>query len=192
MAKRHYGKSGRLHVTLPCEVLTLLDYAARVMGASSSEIARVALISWLSKPTRQAPKQIGRDISKVTESLTVYVWPQVEGLVNQLSDTLQSTPSQIVRAAIVDWFQNAGGDLVYQVDSSMRVLKQPTTTKPVEKPKRRPSKPQPVKPKPVAAEEPEESLEQILRQQLAFYQRCGNPLRVAQITRQLQQLEDAA
>ncbi len=210
MAKRHYGKLARLHVTVPCEVMTLLDYAARVMGASSSEIARVAVINWLSKSERKNPKLTGRDLSKSTDKLLVCLWPQLEVMVSQLSRKLKATPSQIVRAAIIDWFQNSGGDLVYQVDSSLRVLKPlPTTTTPVEKPKRqRPSSPKPTKPKPiaatkpkpiaakklkpVAAEKPEDSLEQILRQQLAFYRGCGNPVRVAQIQRQLQQLEAAA
>ncbi len=214
MAKRHYGKSGRLHVTLPCEVMTLLDYAARVMGASSSEIARVALINWLSKSERKEPKLTGRDLNKSTDKLVVYLWPQVEILVSQLSGKLKATPSQIVRAAVIDWFQNSGGDLVYQVDSSIRLLKPDLIeTKPVEQPKRqRPAaktakpktakpksakaiKPKPakaIKPKPAQAKESEESLESILRQQIHFYQRQGNALKVGQLSRKLRQLEAAA
>ncbi len=168
----------------------LLADLQSVMLVSKSGILNRAIEYWLAYPTSEPQARPFEIDGNAGSFVAVAVTPPVGNLLKAYAVEYGCTPMRIIEAALIQWFEEVGGSLIYRLSTA-----KPAT--PERKPKPAP-KPAPV-PAIAPSKPPEEddddddlSPTEILKAQLVHYQKHGNKMRVAQIIRQLQQLEAAA
>ena len=157
----------------------LLPLLQRSWGISQHDIVRRAFEYWAGNPS------LNPVASKKAIAVT-FVFPvDLHNQILAYATEHQVSPIQIIEAALTQWFEEIGGKLLH-VSSKLSAMPYA--------PGKKKKKPKP-KPKPVAEvahDEEDLSATEILRQQIRFYQRQGNALKVGQLSRKLQELEAAA
>ncbi len=157
----------------------LLSLLQRSWGISQDDIVCRAFEYWAGNPNFKP------FASKKAVAVTFVFPAELHNRLNAYAAEYQASPLQILEAALTQWFDEIGGKLLHV---SSRLSAMPYA------PGKKKKKPKP-KPKPVAEvahDEEDLSAAEILRQQIRFYQRQGNALKVGQLSRKLRQLESAA
>lgn len=168
------NKQIRLSVALEDDLASALDWVGRELHVKRRALLVSALRAWSANPTLK-PWQIKNGLIRRYVAITV---SQSEmDLVRGWCDQLKVQPSQVVASALSYWFEECGFlDRVRQnqvKNSELETLDlHPRQMLP--------------------PDEDDLPLRKILERQLDYYRRSGNSLRVAQLSRQLKQLEDAA
>ncbi len=165
----------RIHLTMDAGLVSALTWAGQELRIAKRHLICRAVGVWAMNPTLKPWQPEGKGVHA---HVSVAMSREDAAMIRAWCAEFDAKPSQVVSSALSYWFEDCRFlDRVQSGEISTIEREQISRAS-----KRTPLVPQ----------EPEEPLEQILQQQLAFYQRRGNPLRVAQIQRQLRQLEAAA